>query len=252
MINNHWLLAALAIAIGLIGGAVGGAWLRRSLGRETNRSAIRQIAGPASLFLFWFATATGVVVAMAALSPETLQPLPRQILDWLPNVIAAGLIVLGGYAVAAAASRSLTQVIERATGNRSRLAQRSLRTAIIAGSIILALGQLGVETTILVVITAGVVFSAGLTAALLAALGGRAVAQSIAAGRVLTTHLQEGQQIRLGNEQFTIVELCPATAILQTTSHELVVISYTHLFETPIHIPTNTQQRNTPPTDTGP
>ena len=109
---------------------------------------------------------------MATLSPETLSPLPRQILNWLPNVIAAGLVVLGGYAVAAAASRSVARAFERATGNRSRLAERTLRTVIIAGAAILALGQLGVETTILIVLTAGVVLAAALTAGLLAGLGG--------------------------------------------------------------------------------
>ena len=237
MVDNHWLLAAAAVGAGLTAGAVGGAWLRHTLQKETNRTAIRDIAAPASLFLFWSATATGVIVAMATLSPETLRPLPRQMLNWLPNVIAAGLVLLAGYAVAAAASRSVARAFERATGNRSRLAERTLRTVIIAGSAILALSQLGVETTILIVLTAGVVFSAALTAALLAGLGGRDVAQSIAAGRVLTPHLQEGQQIRIANDTYTIVELRPATITLQSNPHEHVIITYTALVDTPIHTP---------------
>lgn len=238
MTDNHWLFAAVAVAAGLAAGAIGGAWLRRVLQRETNRSALREIAGPASLFVFWSATATGIIVAMATLSPETLSPLPRQILNWLPNVIAAGLVVLGGYAVAAAASRSVARAFERATGNRSRLAERTLRTVIIAGAAILALGQLGVETTILIVLTAGVVLAAALTAGLLAGLGGRAVAQSIAAGRALSPHLQEGQHIRLGNERFAIVKLRPAVAVLQPNADEHVIISYTAMLDTPIRIQT--------------
>ena len=243
MIDNHWLIAAIAVGVGLATGVVGGAWLRHSLQKETNRSAIREIAGPASLFLFWLASAAGVIVAMATLSPETLKPLPRQILNWLPNVIAAGLVLLVGYAVAAAASRSIARAFERATGNRSRLAERTLRAAIIAGSAVLALGQLGVETTILIVLTAGVVFSAGLTAALLGGLGGRAVAQSIAAGRALSPHLREGRQIRLGTETYTIVELRPATAVLQSTALEQLVISYTALFDAPFHTPAPTEDQ---------
>ena len=237
MVDSHWLLAAAAATTGLIAGTVGGAWLRRALQKQTNRPAIREIAAPASLFLFWFTTATGVIVAMATLSPETLRPLPRQMLNWLPNVIAAGLVLLAGYAVAAAASRSVARAFERATGNRSRLAERTLRTIIIAGSAILALGQLGVETTILIVLTTGIVFSAALTAALLAGLGGRTIAQSIAAGRALTPHLQEGQQIRIGTDTYTIIELRPATITLQPNPHEQVIITYTTLLDTPIHTP---------------
>ena len=236
MIDNQWLIAAIAIGAGLSVGAVGGAWLRRSLLKETNRRAVREIAAPAGLFLFWLAIATGVVVATATLSPDTLKPLPGQVLNWLPNVIAAGLVLLVGYAVAAATSRSIARAIERATGNRSQLAERTLRAAIIAGSTVLALGQLGVETTILIVLTAGVVFSAGLAAALLAGFGGRAVARSIAAGRALSPQLQEGQHVRIGTDTYTIVELRPAVAVLQSNSLERLVISYTALFETSFHL----------------
>ena len=243
MIDNPWLIAAIAVGAGLATGAVGGAWLRHSLQKETNRSAVREIAVPAGLFLFWLATAAGVVVAMATLSPETLRPLPRQILSWLPNVVAAGLVLLAGYAVAAAASRSIAGAFERATGNRNRLAERTLRVTIIAGSAVLALGQLGVETTILIVLTAGVVFWAGLTAALLGGLGGRAVARSIAAGRALSPHLAEGGQVRLGTETYTIVELRPATAVLQSIAREQLVISYTALFDTPFHVPAPTEDK---------
>ena len=236
MPDNQWLIAAIAVGVGLTVGAVGGAWLRRYLQRETNRTALREIAVPASLFLFWLATATGVVIATATLSPDTLRPLPSQILGWLPNVIAASLVLLVGYAVAAAASRSIARAFERATGNRSLLAERTLRAAVIAGAIVLALGQLGVETTILIVLTAGVVLSVALAAALLAGLGGRRVAESIAAGRALSSHLQEGQQIRLGADSYTIVELRPATAVLQSNAVEQLVITYANLLDTPFHI----------------
>ena len=237
MPDNHWLIAAIAVGVGLSVGAGGGAWLRRSLQREANRTALREIAVPASLFLFWLATATGVIIATATLSPDTLRPLPSQVLGWLPNVIAAGLVLLVGYAVAAAASRSIARAFERATGNQSRLAERTLRATIIAGSTVLALGQLGVETTILIVLTAGLVLSAALAAALLAGLGGRAVAESIAAGRALSSHLQEGQQIRLGTDTYTIVDLRPATVVLQSNALEQLVITYATLLDTPFHIP---------------
>ena len=60
---------------------------------------MQEIAGPASIFVFWLATSAGVVAAMAMTNPETLEPIPSDILRWLPNVLAAGLILLVGYAL---------------------------------------------------------------------------------------------------------------------------------------------------------
>ena len=69
-------------------------------------------------------------------------------------------------------SGSLSREFRQATGKRSRLAERSLRGTVMVGSVILALGQLGVETTVLNVLTGGAVAAAALTVGLLAGLGG--------------------------------------------------------------------------------
>lgn len=230
MIDENWIIALAAVGAGLVVGAVAGAVVRRTLSRESRRDAVREIAGPSSIFVFWLATSTGVVAAMAATNPETLEPIPSDILRWLPNVLAAGLILLAGYAVSVVVSGSLGRGFTQATGRRSRLAERTLRSAVMVGATVLALGQLGVETTILIVLIAGTVAAAGLAAGLLAGLGGRDVAASIAAGRVLRGEINEGQRVIVDGEPMQVMRLGAASVTLQSlTGDRRTILAYTHL-----------------------
>lgn len=230
VIDENWVIALAAIGAGLLVGAVAGAVVRRSLSRESRKEAVREVAAPASIFVFWLATSTGVVAAMATTNPETLEPIPSDMLRWLPNVLAAGLILLVGYALSVVVSGSLGRGFTQATGRRSRMAERTLRTAVMVGAVILALGQLGVETTILVVLTAGTVAAAALTAGLLAGLGGRDIAASIAAGRVLRSELNEGQRLLIDAKPMKIVRLRPATLTLESIAGgEVTILTYTRL-----------------------
>ena len=232
MIDETWVIALAAIGTGLVVGAAAGAVVRRVLSRESRREAVREVASPASVFVFWLATSTGVVVAIAATNPETLKPIPSDILRWLPNVLAAGLILLAGYAVSVVVSGSLGRGFIQATGRRSRLAERTLRGAIVAGATILALGQLGVETTILVVLTAGTAAAVALTAGLLAGLGGRDVAASVAAARVLRSEVIEGRHVLIDGEPMQIVRLRAASLTLRSlTGDRTTILTYTRLLD---------------------
>ena len=238
MIDENWVIALAAVGVGLVVGAVAGAVVRRTLSRESRREAVREVAAPASIFVFWLATSTGVVAAMAATNPETLEPIPSEILRWLPNVLAAGLILLVGYAVSVVASGSLGRGFTQATGRRSRLAERTLRGAVMVGAVILALGQLGVETTILIVLIAGTVAGVALAAGLLAGLGGRDVAASIAAGRVLRGEITEGQHVLVDGEPLQVVRLGAASVTLQSlTGDRRTTMTYTRLLDECVVMP---------------
>lgn len=102
--DERWIWGGIAIGLGLVVGAMAGWLIRRWLSNERRRPALQAVASPASLFVFWLSLATGVLFAIAAINPETLRPIPRNLIDWLPNVLAAGLILLAGFAAGLAAS----------------------------------------------------------------------------------------------------------------------------------------------------
>ena len=211
--DSKWVWAAGAVVGGVALGSIVGLVLRRVLGREGRRPAVREIASPASLFAFWLFTATGIVVAVAMSSPATLEPVPRDILNWLPNAAVAGLFLIAGYAVGLTLSAALGGALTRASGQRRRWVERLVRGVIVAGSAILALDQVGVDTTILHILIGAA--AGGLAAALagVAIMGSRHVAADVAAGRVLQRWLS-GATIESASASGAVVDLGVTHAVI--------------------------------------
>lgn len=214
--DERWLYAAIAVVAGFVVGAILATLARRVLGAETRRAALRAIAGPTGTFLFWLSAVTGIVTAIGFTSPETLRPIPSDVLAWLPRALAAGLIVLAGYAGGGALSAAVGSAVHRATKRRPVGLERALRWSVMAAAIVLALGNLGVQTTSLQILIAGAVFTVGLSLALLAGLGGREVAANIASGRTLRSELRVGDRLQMEGLDGTITALRPAVAVVDT------------------------------------
>lgn len=233
--DERWIWAGAALAGGIIAGAIAGLFLRRLFDREDRRPALREIASPLSLFAFWVLTATGIVLAIAVSSPETLRPLPREILDWLPNVAVAGLLVIGGYALALTVAAAVGQGVIRASGFRQRTIERAVRSAVFGGAMILALSQLGVDTTVLNILIGGLVFGTASGLAGIAIVGARSVAGHIAAGRSLHSALTIGTEISVGELSGVVVEAQIAHVVLRTDTGP-VLLPYGAIIDEPIHL----------------
>ncbi len=214
--DEKWIWASIAVVAGLTLGSVCGLLVRRLLGRPGRRPALQQVAAPASIFVFWVLTAAGALVAIAVSSPDTLRPIPADVLAWLPNVAIAGLLLLGGYALGLMVATAVGRMVTRASGTRHRGLERATRTAVFAGAVVLALGQLDVDTTTLNILIAAAAF--GLAAALagIAIVGARSVAPDVAAGRNLQRTLSVGSRIETGSITGTIAELGISHLVLDT------------------------------------
>lgn len=240
-IDHRWIYATAALATGFLVGAVLANVARRVLGDPARRGSIQAVARPTSTFLFWLSVATGVVTGIGFTSPQTLEPIPSDILAWLPRALAAGLIILAGYAGGVTISAAIAATVERAVGQRPAMVERAIRIGVMAAAIVLALGNLGVETTSLQILIAGVVFSLGLTLALVAGLGGQRVANNVASGRALARDLALGDRLRIGEIEGTVAVIRP-TVLLLDTGDATTVVPFSMLLEQPFKI-----LRATPP-----
>ena len=72
-------------------------------------------------------------------------------------VFVAGLIVIGGWALAILASSVLAAALSRATGRLERDFELVIRYSVVTLAVILALAQLGVNVTVVTVLVATVV-----------------------------------------------------------------------------------------------
>lgn len=194
---NDWWRAGAFIAAGLVIGALAGALARRVLDRPTRRAALRQAAKPTAALLFWLFVAAGLIAAVASTSPETLDPIPSDLLAWLPRAGVAGLIMIGGYVVATVATTATRRLATRATGHPQPIAEATTRLAILGAAAILALSQLGIDTTILNIVVAAAAFGVALALAGIAVIGGRDIARSVAAGRAVADLIAPGVRITL-------------------------------------------------------
>ena len=132
-------------------------------------------------------------------SPENLETVPTELLAWLPRLAVAGLLLIGGYAVGLTIAAAVGRAVERVAGHRNRMLERTVRTVVLAGSLILALSQVGVDTTVVNLLIAGVVFATATVLAGISVVCGRQVAAHVAAGRVLQRVIEVGMQIEAGD-----------------------------------------------------
>jgi hypothetical protein len=187
---NHWILSLVVLGSGLLFGEIAGRIIRGSMSRETRSPEVREMARPVGTFVFWVGTALGLFAAVASSSPKTIKAIPDKSLVYLPNLLVAGLFLIAGYAISIGIAAAVGQSALRASGVRHRALERVLRIAVIAASVVLALSQVGVNTTLLVVVLTTLLGAPGLAIALLTGFGGREVASNLAAGRALRGELR--------------------------------------------------------------
>jgi hypothetical protein len=221
---NEWWRAAGFLAAGVTVGVVAGVVSRRWLDRPKRRHALRQAARPTSALLFWLFVAAGLVAAVASTSPESLDPIPSDVLAWLPRAGVAGLLLIGGFVLAAISATAVGRAAARATGRRQPLAEGATRLAVIGAAVVLALSQLGIDTTILNIIVAAIAFGIALALAGIATTGGRHIARSVAAGRAVTEHLVPGVRITLGGHTGTVRQVTATHVVVALEGGDEAVV----------------------------
>ena len=226
---NVWVGAGASVAGGFVAGALLAWAARRILRAPGRRPEFQELAGTTATFLFWLAVATGVVVAVAAVEPETIESVPADLLAYVPRVFAAGLILLAGRAVAVVCAAATGRAVARAVGRPSGQVAAVVRLGVNLAAVVLALSQLGVDTTVLVVLAAGLAISFGLAFALLVGLGGRDVAREIAAGRYLRRFITPGTTVRSSGLTASVVALHPLTIEMVTDDGRRLHVPHTRL-----------------------
>ena len=222
--SDPWIYAAGAVIVGLLSGVVGAALVRSIIlkGRE-DRAEMHDAARATATFLFLFFTALGVIVAIGFVNPETLEPIPADILRKSPRILAAGLILIAGRAIAYALGGAVNTAFAGSTTRvRSQIATAG-GFLVYAVATVLALSQLGVDTTILSIIAGAATFGLAGAFALLVGLGGREMGGELAAGRHLSRLVQAGDEIEVDGLAGRIVALHPASVEIEVDDGSLHV-----------------------------
>ena len=179
---------------------------------SSSSASFRENTPTIARLVFWASTAIGLVLAIAVIDEAALEELGQRLDDNLPSYLIAFLTVIAGYAVSVVVAAMVGQSARKATGIRQRGLERALQAAILATAIVVALTELGVESSMLIVLLIVVVGTPALAVAMLSALGGREVAMQLAAGRALRHQLRAGRHVVCGDVTGRIV-VVHATAV---------------------------------------
>jgi hypothetical protein len=217
--DELWQWAIGAVAVGITSGLAGAGLLMLALTKGREHDPIyRDSARAMAIACFVFFTTAGFVVAVSIVNRDSFEDIPAQLVDVLPRILVAGLILVVGRAIALAAGSYVGQMIVAAGARVREQAAMLVRTVVTAAAVVIAMAQLGVDTTLLQIVGGALLFGVAAAAALLIGFGGRGMAAEVAAGRYLARLVQVGETIEVAIDgeavSGRIVGLHPATVEL--------------------------------------
>ena len=230
-----WLGALIAIVAALVIGSAVGKIVRRVLSAPRQPQPLREVAPSLGGFAFAMILAAGMLTAVGLLAPDQLDEMPRQALDFLPRVISAGLMILAGNIGAAVIGMIVGRSVERAAGEPRPKVVRAVKGVIMGAAAILAVNQLGIDTTIVNLAVAAILFTLAATATFVMVLGSRELAGDLAAGRYVRRLVPEGAEL-LAPVRGTVVRLHAASVELERPDGVVVHVSAGRLLEGPIEL----------------
>lgn len=173
--------------------------------------------------VFWLVFTIFLGAATAVLGFPVLSAWLEGLAGYLPQVLAAAAIVLLGVLsgmllriVVIAAARSAGFGYARSLGRAAQIAVLALAGAV-------AIEELGIRVTFLIVVAAVVLGAAFGGAALAFGLGARDSVGNLLASHYLSKWYRVGQRVRLGEHEGRIIEMLPSAVVLRTDAGKLYV-----------------------------
>ncbi len=231
------LAATLLILVGLLLARWLGSWSRRlaagALARlsrsATVHSALERTNMTATVpkivaaFVFWLVFLFFAATALESLGLPVVTDSLSRFVYYLPNVLAAALIVAAGLVIATVARGLLAAAATSAGVAFASLLGRLAYGVILLVAIVIALDELGIDSSALIVVlsvTSGSVL-AGLGLAF--GLGARTAVSNIIASQYFTRAYETGQTVRIGEIEGQIVETTPTSVVIATDAGRVMI-----------------------------
>lgn len=190
--------------------------------------------GPAKLLgmvLFWGIILTGVAGALSVLGLSSLESTMDQIVNLSGRALVALVILIAGVMCAGWLAETVADSAERAGLRGTNAFRRVVFITVITIAALLAAGQLGLETSILMMLAIVLLGTVGLVAALALGQGLTLLSSNIAAGRYVQDGTDVGDVISVDGVEGTVEELGYASITLRSEDGDLYRIPNRTLLE---------------------
>ena len=173
--------------------------------------------------VFWIVFLIFLAAATEALELQVVTGVLSRLIQYLPTVLAAVLIFLAGVILSNLARTGIQSVTTSAGIAHGELLGQFARFIILLITGVIVLDQVGVDSTLLIVIS-GIIVGAMIGGAALAfGLGARTAVSNIIASHYLLQTYKVGQKVKIGESQGIITEF-KTTAVVLDTPEGLVLV----------------------------
>ena len=223
-----FLGAALLVLVGWLTGRML-AWVARRIvrsvfGRMARRPSLQsaiessgartQAPGVIGGFVFWVVFVFFVAAALETLGLPVVTASLSRVAYYLPNVLAALLVVFAGLIGAKVLGSAVTRAAASGGMALAPAIGGTVRGTVIFVAVVVAIEQVGIQADILIVIVAVVIGSTLAAAGLAFGLGAKTAVSNIIASHYVSKAYRVGQTVRVAGVQGKIVETTPTAVFV--------------------------------------
>jgi len=183
-------------------------WLTRMGVRQSLDDVIPRVIY--FILLFLFAREAASALGLTAIA-ETI----GSVIAYLPNIISAFLILLVGSAIAQVAGRAVTEAGRGAGVQAAPLLGRLLTSALLFVLVVMALGELEIQTLLVRELAVILVAGAALSFALSFGMGSRDISRNILAGLYVRKVIRVGDVIQVADLKGEVEAITATQTILR-------------------------------------
>jgi len=166
--------------------------------------------------VFWATNVVFVAVAVRVAGFTGAAVWLERVVVYLPSLIGGGLIIVGGVVVGGVTRKFINHAALAAEIDNPELLARFSQFTFIVVGLVIGLGQIGVDVTLLILLF-GIVLAAILTGFSLAfGLGAKSMVENLIANQHIKLMIKPGQQIVCGAVQGRVLEFTSTCVVLET------------------------------------
>jgi len=173
--------------------------------------------------IYWLLLLTFLMVAVESLGLTTAAAALQALVAYLPHVLGAAIVLVGGAIIGQFLGKG-TQALAAGSGVEFHAALgRAVQYIVLAMAAILAVDQLGLNTTLLNNVLGNLLTVAGAGLALAFALGSREAVRNLLAGFYAKDLFEIGQTVEVDGYRGTLEAIGPLKALLTTAEGRVTV-----------------------------
>ena len=146
-----------------------------------------------------------------------------RIVEYLPTLLAGGLIALAGYLVSTLIRDVVSATVASTGSGQADLFGFVAQSAVFLSAVVIGLDQIGIDVTLLITLL-GIVVGGSLLGIVFAfGFGARTFVGNLIAAQQLRQVLEPGGVVRVGDEEGQVLEITPTSVVLVSTKGRLMV-----------------------------